>query len=108
MRKLNLSDYSVRITLQTGEKTEMPFQVRESLVVVMFNPDLRLGCHDALRNNILASKIEQCKEDKLLIEETEYAVLKNAIEAYKGYGRNEVELINRVLNAETVEVTEKK
>jgi len=57
---------------------------------------------------VLAIKLEQCKEDEILLEEEEYQRIKKALDTYKGFGRNDIELITRINEAEKVEVETKK
>ena len=58
--------------------------------------------------NVLAIKLEQCKDDEILLEEDEYQRIKKAVDAFKGFNRNDVELVTRINDAELVEVEPKK
>jgi len=107
MKKIVLGDYEVEFE-QNGLMKKMPFAVKESLVSVLFVPDLKLNGRDLLLQNILAEKIENCKEDFILLESEEYSRLVSAINVVRGFGKNDIEFIRRILEAENVEVEEKK
>lgn len=98
-RKLQISNYPVEID---GE--EVPMNVRNSLVTVLFHPDLNLNSVATRRNDKIATKIEECKEDFILLPDYEFVVVKEAVETFQGYDRKAVELIRRVEEAEEVEV----
>jgi len=102
MRKINLLDYEIQTP--AGVKN---YQVKDSIVLLLFNADLKLDAVQLLKTNELALKISSA-ESELLLEESEYSILANAINRFKGYTQNEVELVKRILNAEQVEVQEVK
>jgi len=110
MRKLNLKNYTVKVDTQDkmnpGQliKAELPYQVKTSLLNLMFIPDLQLNGAELVKQNVLAMKLEQCKEDEILLEDEEYNRIKRAIDTFKGFGRNDVELVTRINEAEVVEV----
>jgi len=114
MRKLNLKDYTVKVDvpdkINTGQliKAELPYQVKTSFLNLMFIPDLQLNGAELVKQNVLAMKLEQCKEDTILLEDEEYNRIKRAIDVFKGFGRNDVELVTRINEAEVVEVEPKK
>ena len=107
MRKLDLRDYQwtakVQNPLKGIEEVTLPYKVKDSILNLMFLPDLRLQGAELVRQNVLAIKIEQCK-DEVLLEEEEYQRVKKAAEAYKAQSRADVQLIDRILN-QTLEIT---
>jgi len=113
MHKLNLKDYTVKVDvpdqMNPGEliKAELPYQVKTSILNLMFIPDLQLNGAELVKQNVLAMKLEQCKEDEILLEDEEYNRIKRAIDVFKGFGRNDVELVTRINEAEVVEVEQK-
>ena len=113
MRKLNLKDYTVKVKtpdqMKPGEEieAEIPYPFMTSLLNLLFIPDLQLGGAELVRQNVLAMKLEQCKEDEILLEDEEYGRIKRAIDTFKGFGRNDVELVTRIDEAEVVEVEPK-
>jgi len=114
MRKLNLKDYTVIVDvpdqMNQGQlmKAEFPYQVKTSILNLMFIPDLQLNGAELVKQNVLAVKLEQCKEDEILLEDEEYNRIKRAIDVFRGFGRNDVELVTRINEAEVVEVEPKK
>jgi len=113
MRKLNLKNYTVKVDvpdqMNPGRliKTEFPYHVKDSILNLMFIPDLQLNGAELVKQNVLAMKLEQCKEDVILLEDEEYARIKQAIDTFKGFGRNDVELVTRINEAEVAEVKTK-
>lgn len=100
MRRVDLTNYDV-----VGDDGKpLPYLVKDSLVNLLYNPDLRLNARDLMEHYRIAQKIEKGEE---LLEEADYARLKTSIECFRGFSRNDVELVRRVIDAPTVEVTEK-
>ena len=106
MRKLNLKDYQVTGKAKSAEGKVIdvsgPYKVKDSILNLMFTRDLQLGGAELVKQNILATKIETCKEDEILLEDEEYNRIKRALDTFKGFGRNDVELVTRVNDAETI------
>ncbi len=113
MRKLNLKNYTVKVEvpdqMNPGQviKADIPYQLRTSILNLMFIPDLQLNGAELVKQNVLAMKLEQCKEDEILLEDEEYNRIKKAVDTFKGFGRNDVELVERINEAEVVEVKPK-
>ena len=113
MRKLNLRGYTVKVKtpdqMKLGQEieAEIPYPFMTSILNLMFIPDLQLGGAELVKQNVLAMKLEQCKEDEILLEDEEYSRIKKAIDTFKGFGRNDVELVIRINEAEVVEVKTK-
>lgn len=112
MRELNLAKYPITVmrpNQQTGqiEPSVGEYDVKESLIGLMFTRDLQLNARDLLLRDPLGRKIAGAEETTILLEDSEYEILKKSVEAFKGYTRNEVELVRRVLEAKTVEVEKK-
>ena len=113
MRKLNLKDYTVKVKapdrMNPGQVIdgEYPYRFKDSILNLLFNPALQLNGAELVKQNVLAMKLEQCKEDEILLEDEEYNRIKRAIDTFKGFGRNDVELVTRINEAEVVEVKSK-
>jgi len=101
MRKLDLSDYQFTTKVQNPvggvEEFTLPYKVKDSILNIMFLPDLRLQGAELVRQNVLAIKIEQ-SDGEVMLEEEEYQRIKKAAEAYKSQSRADVGLIDRILN----------
>jgi len=113
MRKLSLSNYTVKTkvpdNMNPGQSIdiEFPYLVKDSILNLMFIRDLQLNGAELVKQNVLAMKLEQCKEDEILLEDEEYNRIKRAIDTFKGFGRNDVELVTRINEVEVVEVEQK-
>ena len=114
MRKLNLKNYTVKLRIpdqmNPGQmiEGEYPYHTKDSILNLLFIPDLQLGGAELVKQNVLAMKLEQCKEDEILLEDEEYNRIKRAMDTFKGFNRNDVELVTRINEAEVVEVESKK
>jgi hypothetical protein len=99
MRKLVISDYIVE-----GQT----FEVRPSIAAVLFNEE-KLNGREIIRRDELATRVENCKEDSILLEEVDWNRIVGGLNAsdLKPLGRTAVEFVKRVLDAPIVEVTEK-
>ena len=101
MRKMEIKDYMVK----QGE-IDMPYFVKESIINTLFHPDLKLDHVELLKANKLADKINDCKDDFILLEDEEYNRIKRAIGVVKGLTRHDVKLVEMINNAEIVKVKE--
>ncbi len=111
MRKLDLRDYQVTRKVIGGDGKLIDiaelYPVKDSILNIMFQPSLGLQGAEAVRQQVLAHKIEQAK-DEIMLEEEEYERVKKAIESFSVQTRYDVELIDRVLNkTKDIEITEK-
>ena len=108
MRKVNLKNYEVEFANAEGVNEKRDYKVKEGLINLLMHPLLKLNGRDLLLAHKLANKIEDCKEENILLEDVEYSKLSHAIDVVKGFTRSEVELVSRIVDAETVKVEEKK
>ena len=106
MRKINLENYMLEARNEKNEIVKMPYDVKSSLIGVLFHPELKLSGRELLLRDKLANKINDT-ESEILLEETDFLKIKMAIESIDGYTRNDVEFVRRVLEAEEIEVKEK-
>ncbi len=108
MRRLDLTDYMVAIKapdqMNPGQviKGEMPYKVKESIINVMFNPELKLTAAGLVRQNMLAMKLEGCKDEWIDLEDAEYALVRAAIDIFTGFSRNDLEFVRRFVEMPTV------
>jgi hypothetical protein len=76
--------------------------VRDMIVKVILNPRL---AHKGFRFFTVAKtarKIQLCKEDSILLNSTEYTIIKECFDNMQGFGPNDVDLVNRVYESEEV------
>lgn len=114
MRKINLENYTVHSKvpdkLNPGAliDIEYSYPLKDSILMLMFSPELRLNGSDLVKHQALALKIEACKKAEMLLEETEWQMLKDATDKCSGFNRADYEMIERIRNAEEVQVQIKK
>ncbi len=100
MRQINIEPYKVNI----NPEEQIDYDVRGSLLEILFHPDLLLGAKDILNRDTLARKIEAWPDFNLLLEEEEYKKVVAGVNALKGLTRRDVEFARRVIDAPPVEV----
>ena len=110
MRKINLADYTVKVKVTDKSNpiekidAEYPYRVKDSILNLMFIPQLQLSGAELVKQNMLAIKLENCTEGEIIIEDEEYQRIKKAFDTFKGFRRMDVELVERINNAEKVDV----
>jgi hypothetical protein len=112
MRRLDLSEYTVIAkaldpsTDKLAERTER-YNVAVSVVNVLFAGGAE--GRELLKRDAVAQKIEAATaEGSVLLEDAEFKLIETAFAAFKRFGRNEVELVKRVENAERVNLRDLK
>lgn len=113
-KKIDLRNYQIKtgrniIDPKTKEeKPEMkPYEVKKSIIQIMFHQELKLDAIETIKVNKVATKIEECQEDHIVLTAEEYQKITRGVDIMKGFSRHDVEFIERVKNAETVELQEK-
>ena len=105
MRKLNLEKYTISVRDNKGEIKLLPYDFKVSLIELMFHPNLKLTGKALLETNIVAEKI--LKADKeILLEEADYNKIKNAVDSFEGFSKNEIELVKRITECPEIKVME--
>jgi len=107
MRKIDVTNYPVVLGMQNGQEVIEDFKVKESLEICLFHPQLQLDGRELLKRRKILQKIEEA-DGTLLLEDDEWEKLKIAFETIKGLSKNELPLVERVIEAEEIEVKEKK
>ena len=79
MRKLNLEKYTVSARDAKGVDQLIPYDFKESLIQLMFHPNLKLSGKALLETNIIVEKIMNA-DKSILLEEADYQKIKNAID----------------------------
>ena len=106
MRKINVEPYIVTLGTANGQEITEDFKVKESLEICLFHTQLQLDGRELLKRRKILHKIEEA-DGTLLLEEDEWEKLKRAFETIKGLSKNELPLVERVIEAEEIEVKEK-
>lgn len=105
MKKINMVPFLVKVPQQDGSIKEIPYGIKDSLSSLLFQPALKLMAVSLLLQNKLVERV-LAAGDELLLEDEEYNRVKAAIDIFEGFGRNDVEFVSRILNADSVEVKE--
>lgn len=102
MRSIDLSNYDVTVTIGTPEgpvDETRPYEVRKSLIALLYGHE-GLSAVDILDRDDFARKIRDNDGQTLRLDEPDYDKLVAALKAFKGYTRNDAELVRRVLKAQ--------
>ena len=102
MKKIDIRPHTVTVVRTDGTKEEVPYQIKESLVEILFNRELKLNGVGVIKQNQLAEKILASGLDELLLEDEEYERITRALSLVEGLGKNDVEFAKRVINATQV------
>ena len=103
MRNLDLSDYPVEV-YRDGKFVEEPYRFTRSLIGILFMQE-GLSADLILERDDIARKIKSgVATGTILLEENEYKQILGAVNAFRSYGQNDVELVRRVRNAPQVDV----
>lgn len=104
-RKIDLSPYTLDATdPKTGEPAV--YKVRQTLLMLLFHPELKLDAIQVLEQNELAEKIRKEEADTILVSPEDYGKIWAAIQGGKGYSENDVRFIKRIKDAPEVTVDE--
>lgn len=107
MRRIDLSNYTVTLRKEDGESTDLPYQMKDSTIEVLFARELQLSGRELLARDDLARKIRDCPDGSILLEEQEWNKLVQAVTTVTGLSQQDVQLVRRILEAPEVEVEEK-
>ena len=85
------------------------YDVKKNLTGIFLSRTLKLGGRQLLERHEIAKKIKDAK-DEVLLEDGEFEPIKQIFMSniFKGLGEPDVEMVERIANAERVEVTEVK
>jgi len=110
--KLIIKDYTFPVAYKKKdgsiEEKEEPYKIREALGNIMLSPSLK---HQGYRFHTVSKvvdKIEACKKDVIVLDAKDFDIVKESFDKFEGYGKHDKELINRVYEAEEVELKESK
>ena len=119
MRKIDLRPYVARLardhalqcpacgaTFPPRSVVPALYNVQDSLVELCFVPAEHCKGRELLTRHALAEKIAAATDD-VLVEDADWQRLVKAVDATAALGRNEVELVRRILDAPDVLVEEK-
>ncbi len=90
--------------MKAGLAKEIDYDVKNSLIEVLFAPNQGLGARDILDRDDLARLIRDWPDAVLLLEDAQYDKIKQAADSVRGFTRNDVEFLRRVLQAPKVDL----
>jgi hypothetical protein len=100
MRKIDLASYDTG--LKTPDEQSVIFETRQRLIDILFVKPA--NGREILKRDKLATKIEAWPDDALLVEEEEYKLLVEGLDACQLSNRGFVEFARRVMDAQSVDV----
>lgn len=106
MRKINVSNYKIKAEPTPGNIQEIDYAVKNSLINILLHNSLGLTGLEIYNRSPIADKIKNAEGEFLMLEDAEYEKLLSAVKSLKGFGANDQELVKRVIDAETVDVTQ--
>ena len=110
--KINLKEYNFvgRVRDEGGNVVQrtMPYDVKESLALILFNQELKLSIEESFKAKDLADKIRASQNGSVIVDAMEMARIRQAYNIVKGPGEHELEFFRRIKDAEEVEMEEKK
>lgn len=101
MKTLDISPYDI-VVGKTAEGLELrqPYPIRDSIANILFaQPGLK--ARELLRRDDLARKVIATEIDTVVLTDAEFEQLKMAVDTLEGYGRQDVELIRRIVALDT-------
>lgn len=101
MRKLDLKNYTISVRTPQGVIKFVTFQFRESIAGILTHPSLGLNGPELLEADMLAEKVEK-SELEILLTDTEYLRLVDSCKRFRGFNRNDAQLIKRIYNCPEV------
>lgn len=104
MRELNITSYNVKMRLPNGSHKFDEYDVKDSLISLLFMPGNNVNARESFKRQKLAEMIKSCQDKTILIEEGDYQKLVEAAEKIQDVGRNDVEFMHRIMDAPEVEV----
>jgi hypothetical protein len=101
MKTLDLSPYDVVIgKTPEGLELRQAYPIRDSVANILFaQPGLK--ARDLLRRDDIARKVIAAPDDNVELDDAEFTQLKTAVDSLDGYGRQDVELIRRIVALDT-------
>lgn len=109
-KKIHIANYKIELMTSSGGSTgkNQNYNVRESVVNVITAPEQKHKGFIHLQYMDIAKKFLDCKEDYLILTEDEYEKVYRAFDNFTGFSRFDGELLQRIQDAEEVELEEKK
>lgn len=85
----------------------VPYDIRTAMAGCLVHPQLQLTGLQLLERYDVVENIRNEEMDTLLLGDSEYTWLKDAVSTITGFGYADHEMLNRIFNAKKVKVEEK-
>ncbi len=103
--KLDVSPYVlIKKDSAVGKEIQVEYSVKEALSNILYHPDLHLSIEEAINRKTISDRLEICKEDHIVLSPEDYSVIYDSFGKVLGFGKDDVELLKRIKNAERFEV----
>lgn len=86
---------------------KVPVNVKDQLVNLLYHPQLRLTASQARERRVIRRKLLDANS-YIYLEDAEYEKVKQGMDVAQGFGAGDLELIDRIYDAETVKVEDLK
>ena len=122
MKKIDLTPFTIPVlipvvdekgAIQTGEGNSrqmtwqhVPYPFIDNIINIVLNSKQEVTARQLLERNMVCEKLELAEKSgdtELLLDQKEYEMLTLSFENFKGFGRNDVEMVKRILSAPEVE-----
>jgi hypothetical protein len=106
MRKLDIKNYTISVKNQQGLTQLIPYDFKTVLLNVVTHPQLQLNGIELLEAKPLIEKIEKADIEVMLTEE-EYLNIVGNLKKIKGFIKNDMQFIERILKCPHINEDEK-
>ena len=99
--KINLKNYSLP-TKKAGDTAE-PYKVKQTISNVMLSPNQGHKGFRFYTISKLAKRIINCEPDFIILNATDYEMVKGLFDATPGFGPGDAECVSRIYEPEEIE-----
>ena len=106
--EINLKDYHVQVGEKpNGEPILDRYDVKGSMVALLFQPRLELTIEQAFEMKDLADKIRKAN-GSIILDQSDYQRLKRAYNAMRSPAEQDLELFSRIRDAKQIQINTRK
>ena len=115
MRKIDITPFTIPVAVQLeddkGQKSlqwqNVQYPFVDNVVNIVLSANNKLTARQLLERNMFCEKLVKAEREgqtDAMVEETEYGPVQSTFEDFVGLGRNDVEMVKRILEAPQVAV----
>ena len=101
MRRLDLKNYTISIKDQQGVIGLLPYQFKDTLIVVLTHPSLGLNGLELLDIYVIVEKIEKADIEVILTDD-DYHKITDIFKRFRGFSKNDVQFVKRIFNCPSI------